>query len=77
MVVFEYLIIWTLIIITELKYFELWFRPNELLLLVGRVVTFGIRANNQPKMCSKSRLSLGAQRVIIVSGPDHYIRYHS
>ncbi len=45
-------------IITGYKYFEILFGPNELLLLVGRVVIFGIRANYQPKVCDESHMSL-------------------
>ncbi len=41
------------------KYFEMYFGPNELLLIVGQVVTFGIRANHQPEVCDESRLRLG------------------
>ncbi len=34
---------WTLVIINRLKHFGLWFRSNELLLLVGRIIIiFGI-----------------------------------
>ncbi len=49
---------WTLVIITGLKYFRLWFGPNELLLLVGWVVIFVIRASHQSELCDESRLSL-------------------
>ncbi len=37
----------------------LWFGPNELLLLVDRVVTFSIRASHQTEVCGESRLSQG------------------
>ncbi len=47
-----------LIIITGFKYFRLLFGPNELLLLVGQVVTFGIRADYQPEVYDESRLGL-------------------
>ncbi len=33
--------------------------PNELLLLMSRVVKSGIRANHQPKVCGESYLSQG------------------
>ncbi len=49
----------TLVIITGLKHLRLWFGPNELLLLVGRVVIFGIKARHQSKMRGESRLSQG------------------
>ncbi len=45
----------TLVIIIEFKRV----RPNELLLLVCRVVIFGIIVNNQLEVCDESRLSLG------------------
>ncbi len=35
------------------------FRLNELLLLVGRIVIFGIKADYQSKVCDKSRLNQG------------------
>ncbi len=44
-------------IIAELKYFELWFGPHELLLLVGWVVTFGIKDSHHSD--DESRLSQG------------------
>ncbi len=47
---------WTLVIIIGLKYFGLWFWPNEL--LVGRVIIFGVRANHQSEVCDEFRLNL-------------------
>ncbi len=41
-----------------LNHFGLCCGPNELLLLVGRVVIFGIRDNNQPEVYGESRLIL-------------------
>ncbi len=35
-----------LVIITGFKYFGVWFGFNELLLLVGRIVTFGIKTKS-------------------------------
>ncbi len=52
-----YISIWMLKIINGLKYFGPWFGPNKLLLLLGQVVTFGIKTNHQPKVCDESRLS--------------------
>ncbi len=49
-IVIEYIEIWTLVIIIEFKYFGLWYEPNKLLLLMDRIVTFGIRVNNQSEM---------------------------
>ncbi len=54
-----YIKAWILVISTVFKHFGLYFGPNELLLIVGRVVTFGIRANHQPEVCDESRLRLG------------------
>lgn len=44
-------------IITMLKHFGSVFEPNEILLLVGSFIIFDIRANHQPKMYGKFRLS--------------------
>ncbi len=57
--VIGYIKIFTLIIIIGFKYFEVWCGPNELLLLVGRIVIFNIRVSYQPELWDEFRLNLG------------------
>ncbi len=58
-VLMGYMRLYTPGIISGIKYFGLWFRSNELLLLVGWIVIFGIEVNNQSEVCDEFRTSLG------------------
>ncbi len=49
----------------KFKYFELWFGPNKLLLLVDRIIIFGIRISHESEVCDESQLSQSLKDTVI------------